>query len=196
VAFERINDRLYQAAVYADQNGEVIGSRNAWAVSDRRTEATATRWYLALYNDSTATFVDVFDAGICYATTVDSGISRSAVFFAYRISVKRGGTNATPVAFNTASPALPPRIKAARMLTAATVIGAPLGYVSFGNRTGGSGSVRVQRPQPLGALHFFQYPLEEPIVLRGQEGIAIQQWTNTSGFQGTMNTYFHFRVRS
>ena len=194
VAFERINDKLYQTVNMVDGWGQIIGARDAWAVSDRRTEATASRWYLALYNDSSATTVEVFDAAICYATTVDSGISRSAVFFLFRISVKRGGTNATPVAFNTASPALPPRIKAARMLTAATVSGAPLGYVSFANRVGGIGSSDKQKPYPLGALHFFQ-PDGEPILLRAQEGVAIQQWENSSGFYGKMNTYFYFRVR-
>ena len=183
VAFERVGTKLYQAVVMADGYGQVIGARNTYVVSDRRTVGVADARYLTLYNDSASTFVEVLKASISASTSAAvTGLPR-LIYFS-RISIKSGGTLATPVALNTASPAAPlPRIKAYRMATGSTVIGTPLALAAFNPEETG----------PSQTIEIFNAQNAEPIRLGDNEGIMIQQ--DGTAILGLVSTTIMFRVR-
>jgi len=183
VAVERIGAKLYQAIVMADAYGQIIGARNTYVVSDRRTVGAANARYLTLYNDTTATFVEVMRATISTSTTAAvTGLPR--LIYLSRISIKSGGTLATPVALNTASPSFPiPRIKAYRMATGSTAIGTPLALSAYNPEETG----------PSQTIEIYNAYNEEPILLRGQQGIMIQQ--DGTAILGLVSACICFRVR-
>ena len=183
VAVERVGAKLYQTVMFADAYGQVVGSRNTYVASDRRTVAAANAWYLSLYNDTSSTFVEVTKVCISQSTSAAvTGLPRA--FYLYRISIKSGGANATFAEYDTSSPGPTlARIKAARRPTAATTVGPPLAVCALNpEESGGPNWVEL-----------FNAAGEEPILLRGQQGVGIQQ--DGTAVTGLMSSYIVFRVR-
>jgi len=188
VAFERVGPSLYQAVMMTDGYGQIIGKRDTYVASDRRTVATANAWYITLMNDTTNTFVDVSKVCISASTSSEPSIvGKPRIVNLFRISAKSGGANATFSEYDTSSPGPTlARIKAARRPTSATTNGPPLA-----SRTINTG----ETSNNTSALLFNS--TEDPIVLRNGQGIGVQQDVpGTQEIRGLRSTYIVFRVRS
>src|SRR3990167_8308447 len=183
VAVERVGAKLYQAVMFADAYGQVVGSRNIYVASDRRTVSAANAWYLSLYNDTTSTFVEVTKVCISQSTSAAvTGLPR--LFYLFRISIKSGGANATFAEYDTSSPGPTlARIKAARRPTSATTNGPPLT-----NKTINTGETSNN------VMSLIFNSTEDPIVLRSGEGIGVQQDApGTQQIRGLRSSYIVFR---
>ena len=186
VAFERVGPLLYQTVMATDGYGRIIGNRDTYVASDRRTVATTNAWYITLMNDTTTTFVEV--SKVCISASTSSAPSiqgKPRIVNLFRISAKNGGANATFSEYDTASPGPTlARIKAARRPTSATTSGPPLASITLNTGEGSLGNVT-------GILF---NSTEDPILLRGQQGIGIQQ--DGTVVTGLVSSYIVFRVRS
>ena len=188
VAFERVGPLLYQTVMATDGYGHIIGNRDTYVASDRRTVSLNNAWYITLMNDTSSTFVEVTKVCISASTSaVPAPVfqARSRSICLYRISAKTGGANATFAEYDTSSPGPTlARIKAARRPTSATTNGPPLAVCSLNtHETSGPNYVEI-----------FNAAREDPILLRGQEGIGIQQLD--TAIVGVVSSYIVFRVRS
>src|SRR3990167_202309 len=188
VAFERVGSLLYQTVMETDGYGQTIGNRDTYVASDRRTVSTVPNvWYITLMNDTSSTFVEVTKVCISQSTSTAPSpvLPRSRSIYLFRISAKSGGANATFAEDDTASPGpTVARIKAARRPTSATTNGPPLAVCSLStHEAGGPNYVEI-----------FNAAREDPILLRGQQGIGIQQ--DGTVVTGLVSSYIVFRVRS
>src|SRR3990172_4212461 len=169
VAFERVGSLLYQTVMETDGYGQTIGNRDTYVASDRRTVSTVPNvWYITLMNDTSSTFVEVTKVCISQSTSTAPSpvLPRSRSIYLFRISIKRGGANATFAEYDTASPGPTlARIKAARRPTSATTNGPPLASITA--NTGETGLTNV--------TSILFNSTEDPIVLRNGEGVGVQQ---------------------
>src|SRR3990167_11391724 len=188
VAFERVGNLLYQTVMATDGYGRIIGNRDTYVASDRRTVATTNAWYITLMNDTTTTFVEV--SKVCISASTSSAPSiqgKPRIVNLFRISAKSGGANATFSEYDTASPGPTiARIKDARRPSSATTNGPPLASKTINTGEAGQNTM---------ALIFNS--TEDPIILRSGEGIGVQQDApGTQQIRGLRSTYIVFRVRS
>jgi len=186
-AIERIKGTLFQPTLQADGYGEIIGRRDTYVVSDRRTYAPgANAWLLILRNDATATFVEVSHVSVTMGSSVAiTGLPTN--FKLQRVTFKTGGTLATAIRFDTNSPDLAGqiRIRATRRPSSATTAGAittgwinPEETVFVGNN-----------------VLFSERDHGEPILLRNGQGIGVQTGNVAPVATLAIDTKMVFRTR-